>query len=407
MDNITHSLIGAAFGEAFYQVAKTKGSAKENSRPVFYLVSILANNFPDLDLLYRFLDPSSLGYLLHHRGHTHTFIWLWPQLLLMLLIVGVYAKAKDHEFISKEKLWLIFTAAAGLHLHIGMDYLNSYGVHPLHPFNNEWFYGDRIFIIEPLMWSVLLPLLYLSAKSKWKHITKLPCSALIIFGVYAQALNFFSLVVIGFLTIFTFYLLNKSSELMRPFKSIVLLLLVISTFGVFGSLALDKIINDTENNRLTKLIDLIISPTPANPFCWTVLLIDGDTKNYRIHRGVVNILPALSDCPDLSRGIPNELMRAPSEFKDTAHIDWMGFYKTTYSKLLNEINKNCELKAWFQFARAPLKEGTFYTDVRFPGPRRGGFASLNTQVEDGQSCPPYSAPWRPPLNYEKLLKRAP
>jgi membrane-bound metal-dependent hydrolase YbcI (DUF457 family) len=39
-------------------------------------------------------------------------------------------------------------AALGLLLHLGMDYLNVYGVHPFHPFDSRWRYGDMIFIVE-------------------------------------------------------------------------------------------------------------------------------------------------------------------------------------------------------------------------------------------------------------------
>jgi hypothetical protein len=43
----------------------------------------------------------------------------------------------------------------GLALHLAMDYTNSYGLHPWYPFNARWFYGDMVFIVEPLFWVVL------------------------------------------------------------------------------------------------------------------------------------------------------------------------------------------------------------------------------------------------------------
>ncbi len=33
-------------------------------------------------------------------------------------------------------------AVVGVLLHLGMDALNSYGVHPYWPLNNRWMYGD-------------------------------------------------------------------------------------------------------------------------------------------------------------------------------------------------------------------------------------------------------------------------
>jgi inner membrane protein len=38
-------------------------------------------------------------------------------------------------------------------LHMSMDFLNSYGIHPAVPVRiMRWFYGDMIFIVEPVFW---------------------------------------------------------------------------------------------------------------------------------------------------------------------------------------------------------------------------------------------------------------
>jgi inner membrane protein len=35
-----------------------------------------------------------------------------------------------------------------------MDWLNSYGVRLLMPFSNRWFYGDALFIVDPVLYVV-------------------------------------------------------------------------------------------------------------------------------------------------------------------------------------------------------------------------------------------------------------
>ena len=402
MDNITHTLIGAAVGEAFFQVARKKASADSPSRFYFYLISMIANNFPDLDLLYRFLDTSNLGYLLHHRGHTHTFIWLWPQLLILFLVFWVYLKYKKHEHFKKETWWLFITGAVGLHLHILMDYFNSYGVHPFHPFNNEWFYGDSIFIIEPLFWALCVPLMLMSAKSKWKYLVLLPTVTIFSVGLYFQAFSWLSLCIFGFTLLTATFLMLKLSELKRPFACILGFFVVISVFSVYRSVAYNTVISETKDERIGNVIDVVLAPLPSNPFCWTVIFLDGNKENYRIHRGILNLLPKISGCPDLATMATKEVHRVLPEMKNTSYIDWIGFYKTTYGILLEEIETNCELKAWFQFARAPLRNKHFYSDVRFPGDELS-FASMDTSKQIGASCPPYPAPWVPPFDYEKYL----
>src|SRR3954470_4604398 len=67
LDNITHSLVGSAVA----QLAYPPGCSRADRR-VFQTLGVLAANLPDIDLVYTAISPAPLGYLLHHRGHTHT-----------------------------------------------------------------------------------------------------------------------------------------------------------------------------------------------------------------------------------------------------------------------------------------------------------------------------------------------
>jgi inner membrane protein len=64
---------------------------------------------------------------------------------------------------------LLAAVAGGLLLHIGMDYLNVYGVHPFYPFDNRWLYGDLVFIVEPAFWVAFgVPLAILAGRrARW------------------------------------------------------------------------------------------------------------------------------------------------------------------------------------------------------------------------------------------------
>src|ERR1044071_6731268 len=69
VENITHSLVGATLAE----LALPAG-ARPAQRRVFFFTGIVAANLPDADLFYTRIAPPPLGYLLHHRGHTHTIV---------------------------------------------------------------------------------------------------------------------------------------------------------------------------------------------------------------------------------------------------------------------------------------------------------------------------------------------
>jgi inner membrane protein len=47
---------------------------------------------------------------------------------------------------------LLLLAYIGTWLHVFMDWLNSYGVRLLKPFSDRWFYGDALYIIDPILY---------------------------------------------------------------------------------------------------------------------------------------------------------------------------------------------------------------------------------------------------------------
>src|SRR5471032_3032549 len=156
MDNITHSIIGFGVGELVHRSLPPEARQdSQRTRHRLLLVSCaLASNFPDLDLFLGKLLPDPLGYLLNHRGHTHTLLFAIPQaLLLAALLWLLWPSARALLNASKTARWgLAASVLLGLALHLLMDYTNSYGIHPFYPFDGRWFYGDMVFIVEPLFW---------------------------------------------------------------------------------------------------------------------------------------------------------------------------------------------------------------------------------------------------------------
>ena len=94
MDNLTHTLIGFAAGEAIARCTTDApgGLSAATRRSYFVAVAAIGSNIPDLDLLvtYGGFAPGKTGYLLHHRGHTHTIIGCI--LLALLLLVSDRAR---------------------------------------------------------------------------------------------------------------------------------------------------------------------------------------------------------------------------------------------------------------------------------------------------------------------------
>jgi inner membrane protein len=84
MDNVTHSLAGLLLAEAAFRLrsrrtcAESRGTPTADTRPrlrtMAAIASMIAANLPDADLFYTGVGSDRIGYMLHHRGHTHTVV---------------------------------------------------------------------------------------------------------------------------------------------------------------------------------------------------------------------------------------------------------------------------------------------------------------------------------------------
>jgi inner membrane protein len=164
MDNLTHTLIGLIAGESVAHTtsrALNSGLAPEKRRGLFVAIAAIGGNLPDLDLVYSYRGvphdtQAKLGYVLQHRGYTHTVLGCLVLAALLYAGAELWLRYRHLAVTRRDRLELAGMCMFGTFLHLGMDFLNSYGVHPFWPVQNGWFYGDSVFIVEPLYWNVLL-----------------------------------------------------------------------------------------------------------------------------------------------------------------------------------------------------------------------------------------------------------
>lgn len=111
---------------------------------------VIANNLPDIDVGVFATKTLAMSF---RRGWTHGVL---AQATLPLALTGAMllydrfrAKASpDDRAKPLEILWLSYL---GVLLHVFMDFTNSYGVRLLMPFSERWFYGDALYIVDPLL----------------------------------------------------------------------------------------------------------------------------------------------------------------------------------------------------------------------------------------------------------------
>lgn len=134
MDSLTHIVLGAAIGEAM--LGKKLGKKG-------MLWGILANNFPDIDVLANFF-VSPVDAMIFHRGITHSlFFGIVTSFLFAFLIHKKYVE-KEISYGG----WLKFFLVAIIS-HDVIDYFTTYGTGLLEPFSDERFSANSIFVADP------------------------------------------------------------------------------------------------------------------------------------------------------------------------------------------------------------------------------------------------------------------
>lgn len=150
MDNVTHALAGALMGQAGLKRKTGLGLA----------ALVLGANLPDIDVAsLLWLDgKETLGF---RRGITH------GPLGVALLPIGLAALLKGFDGWQEARgtrpearlpvsfAWLYALGLIGAVSHVLMDWLNVYGVRLLYPFDERWYHGDVLFIIDPWFWALL------------------------------------------------------------------------------------------------------------------------------------------------------------------------------------------------------------------------------------------------------------
>jgi inner membrane protein len=452
MDNFTHSLIGAAIaqGAIQYRLARQRykqhqKSASASSDPPetpdppetrfakesekthkpkqtqnltpqaagiaalpMMVTSIIANNFPDLDLMVTaFMDPQ-LGYILHHRGHTHTLAFTLLQPLLILGFLRLYQRWKGTSWSKEDWHWFFGLAFFGGMMHLGMDSWNVYGVHPFWPLNNHWYYGDFVFIIEPLFWMTLIPWLYSKMQNRWSRnllffFYTIGLSAL--FFVYFTT-PWYPLLVLVLGLSYGLFIHKQTNSARQAWLSLAATMLVFCALlgsSIWLKNMLRKALHQQDPHE--KIADIALISYPSNPFCyqWISVGYHKKSRDYIMRKGIFSFFPQLLQCPQFGSETTAHLTPS-SESLRTQFGGLVGSQKVFRRPLqeLRALKGHCQLDAAMQFIRTPSwklspHSHSFYIgDLRFDRRKAHDLAEFEFPLTP-QTCPPLRPPWVAPL----------
>ncbi len=150
MDNICHTLVGAALAESGLKRRTALGAA----------TLMIGANFPDVDVI-----AVPLGHSVDfRRGGTQGVLALvvLPFTLTAIMLawdrlVAARRAARRGSEPSRPALprELLILSTISILTHPTLDWMNEYGMRWLMPFDGRWFYGDTLFIVDPWLWLTL------------------------------------------------------------------------------------------------------------------------------------------------------------------------------------------------------------------------------------------------------------
>lgn len=407
MDNITHTLISVMVGEAAARSTSPTQSGLEPAvrRGVFVTMMGLGSNLPDFDFIYSTITGSKIDYLLQHRGHTHTLAGVLGIALLLGWFAQWWLRRRGTQVTRADTLsiWLIAFLAPSLH--IAMDAANNYGVHPWWPINSQWLYGDSIFIIEPLLWAACAPLLF-TLKTRLSRafvamvllggtvlaiITKMvPVTSIAIYLGLALALGMAG------------WKLRARTALAA---GIGLWLAVTASFVLVSSYVQAEVramSAKTFPNLL--LLDAVVTPMPANPLCWEVILVQRDAQSVMLRRAMYASAPRVmtaARCPGRALDRPLTAPLQPVKLEGSTQLQWHGELSYSRADLLRLWDERCQVDAMMRFIRAPwlsrIDEAWVLGDLRYDREPELSFGELAIDPPD-EECPRYIPTWAAPRN---------
>jgi inner membrane protein len=145
MDNITHSLCGAALSQ----------TGLNRFAPRATLTLVLGALLPDIDVMA--FSQGSIGYLKYHRGVTHSLVGVLSGSLVLASLIYFINRHffKENNSLSNFWKWLLLSLV-GIGSHVLLDFTNPYGVQLFYPFDRRWYAWDLVNFIDPWILGFLI-----------------------------------------------------------------------------------------------------------------------------------------------------------------------------------------------------------------------------------------------------------
>jgi inner membrane protein len=353
---------------------------------------VIAANVPDLDLLYTWITPAPIGYLVHHRGHTHTVVGIAALGAALALISLALPSVRGAPPALRRRLSLVI--GAGVLSHLLLDAGNSYGVHPFYPVDMRWYYGDSLFIFEPLLWLLLGGAVAMNGRSRLAG--RLLFGALALLSIATAAVGIVPWLALAALTAIAGGAGWWARRSIAPRRAILAIAgVIVFSAAMFG---VSRAARAEAMRRLpapagAERLDVVLTPSPAFPLCWAVITIDMDEAAgvLRMRRGSISLAPALWSAADC----PLQRLAATNAGPTAGALSLSEDIEVPLGRLRAVALADCRVGAWLRFVRAPVIAGRRAYDLRFERAGGGNFTGMEIGGSS-DACPDFVPAWTMP-----------
>lgn len=302
MDPLTHTLFGAALADS--GLADRRGLADRGGGtdrrtatldaddapvrvPLAAATLIIGANLPDIDaVLYPLGGDLSL---LWRRGWTHGILAMVVLPLLLAFGMAWWDRAvrrrRDPDALPTDPLRLLPLAFLGVWSHPTLDWMNTYGVRLLMPFDGGWFYGDTLFIVEPWLWLALGGAIFLRhskgprALAGWTVL-----GALTSFVVLSQSPpGARGLWVLGLVTIVTLRFRGLGTQQRWPARTALTFMGLYIALLMVGDAAIERSVREQVAGAGLTVDDMLVGPSQGNPLRREVLIVTPTRYHFGDH----------------------------------------------------------------------------------------------------------------------------
>lgn len=287
MDPLTHTLAGANL--AATRLGQTTRFAAA--------ALVIGANLPDVDAVLYFTGHQDLAFGFR-RGWTHGVLALAVLPFLQTALLMLLDRLRPDPARPARPRMLLLLSALAIVTHPTLDWLNTYGMRWLMPFDGTWFYGDSVFIMDPWLWLILGGAWLLGKRPNvWLIGGWLLFTLAICWMVAGRAPQYLAIVAAVAAVLLTALLVRTR----RSFASVAL---VLATLYIGSRLVVHAMTVRAVMQEIPAAQRLMVGPHPIDPRRWNVIAqLGGDYQygGFQWGRGFQmtnDTLPVMTESPE-------------------------------------------------------------------------------------------------------------